>query len=243
MTGAMTWLGRIFLGVALAGAGVLVPGTAWAITVECSNEDGSCSVSNDGGVDFESCECVGGAGTGGTGGSNYSGLNAAELDAICQDLLEFCTAFDTELGTDTAMTSVGTVSSADTSDSATTTDPATSDVSDSASTTDHSTSDPTDSATASGSTSDEPPGSTGDDTEGTTGDGTTGDGTTSDGSTSNVQPTATDPTTGPIDQDDSSGGEGGADSEQSGCGCTAGPGDPVAALGLFALLGLRRRRD
>ncbi len=251
MTGAMTLLGRMTLGLTLAATSVLLPGTAWAITVDCSNEDGSCTVSNDGGTDFQSCSCAGGSGTTGAGGNEYAGLDAEALAQVCEGLLELCAPIESDVGTDTfpMTTSVGTVSDTegDTSDSFGTTDPT--DATGSA-TTDHSTSDPTDASTtdhdtsghASGSTSGDTEGTTGD---GTTGDGTTGDGTTGDGTTTNAQPTATDPTM-PSDDasaEDSSGGEaGGAEGESSGCGCTAGPGDPAALLGLFALLGLRRRR-
>ena len=89
-------------------AGLLVPLDAWAIEVECSNEFGSCTVSNDP-VDFMTCSCDDTAGTGGTGASEWAGLTEEELMAICVQELDLCAPLST-----TGSTSAGTTTVAPT---------------------------------------------------------------------------------------------------------------------------------
>jgi MYXO-CTERM domain-containing protein len=247
----MTWLGRTTLGLALALTALLVPATARAVTVDCSNPFGSCEVSNDG-EDEVFCDCDNG-GTGSTGGMDWTGLSEEELLVVCFDHLEICGPIaETDFGTSTFGTdSVGDTSFGVTTDpteteSATTVGPETESnttIDPSASTTDHSTSDPTIDPTDSGSTSG--------DTSGSSGSGSTSDGTTGDDPSTSTDPTTGGPAvtmsgteTNPVETSDgeSSGDTGGSDGE-GGCSCsTDGTGSPFAAFGLLALLGLRRRR-
>lgn len=65
---------------------------ASAATVECSDEFGSCTVSNDNG-DFMTCSCGSpeeGSSTAGTGGTEWEHLTEAELEEMCLSNLRFC---------------------------------------------------------------------------------------------------------------------------------------------------------
>src|SRR5687768_12767091 len=84
----MAALVRLTLGLALALGTVLVPTTATALEVDCSNAFGDCTVNNDG-VDSVFCNCGDTGGTD-TGGMMYAGLDEAELLEVCHDLLDIC---------------------------------------------------------------------------------------------------------------------------------------------------------
>lgn len=78
-----------FLGLAY------VPSAA-AASVECSDDYGSCSVSNDN-SDLTTCTCTGwgedsagGTASAGSGGNDYDGLTADELLEICEEQLAWC---------------------------------------------------------------------------------------------------------------------------------------------------------
>ena len=247
----MTWLGRTTLGLALALTAWLVPATARAVTVDCSNPFGSCEVSNDG-ADEVFCDCDNG-GTGSTGGMDWSGLSEEELLVVCFDQLEFCGPIgETEFGTSTTTfgtdtiedTSFGATTDPTETESATTVGPETESnttIDPSDSTTDDSTSDPTIDPTDSGSTSGDTEGSSGSTSDGTTGDGSS---ESTDPSSSGTPVTMSGTETAPVDtsSEDSGDATGGSDGE-GGCSCsTDGAPDPIAALGVLALFGLRLRR-
>lgn len=85
----MAWMIRVpaLLALALVGA---APLTARAISEDCSDASGMCTVSNDG-QDFTSCMCAGGDGGAGGGGNEWAGLDAAALQLECQEQLAlFC---------------------------------------------------------------------------------------------------------------------------------------------------------
>jgi MYXO-CTERM domain-containing protein len=249
----MTWLGRTTLGLALAFTALLVPATAHAITVECSNPFGTCEVSNDG-DDEVFCDCDNG-GTGSTGGNVWMGLDEEELQAVCFDQLEFCgpiaeTEFGTStFGTDTIEdTSVGVTTDPSETESATTsptgiteTESTTVDPTDSSSDS-SSTIDPTIDPTDTGSTSGDTEGSSSSSGDGSSGSsGSTGD---TDPSTSGTPVTMSGTETTPIETSDAeSSGDTGSSDGDGGCSCsTDGAPDPIAALGVLALFGLRLRR-
>jgi MYXO-CTERM domain-containing protein len=241
----MTWLRRTTLGVALALA-LLVPATAHAVTVECSSPFGTCEVSNDG-MDDVSCSC-GGGGTTGTGGMMWAGLDEAELLAVCLDQLDVCGEFATEsatttFGTDTIEdTSVGvTTDTSDTGGPTTGPTEATTDETESMTTVDPSDSTTGTSADATGSTSDS---SASGDTEGSSSTGDDPSSGSTDPSTSGTPMTMSGTETAPVETSDaeSSGDTGGSDGD-GGCSCsTDGAPDPIVALGVLALFGLRLRR-
>ena len=227
--------GLVLLGLAL------VPSTALAVEVECSNEDGTCTVSNDGGTDSVNCDCDG-VSSGTTGGNVWAGLDEDEMNEVCLGELELCGGFGTTFGGTTFGEDTGVFT-----DSATTT-PATS----FGVTTDNDTSD---SATTDGFTT------SGKGTEGPDSDSTSTGGfelTSSGGEpdTTGGPIDPTDTTGGPVDPSESEtnnngesgngeeGGQSETTTDESGCGCRAsGPESGWAmALGLFGLLGLRRRK-
>ena len=242
--------GLVLLGLAL------VPSTALAVEVECSNEDGSCTVSNDGGIDSVDCTCDG-AVAGSTGGNMWAGLDEDEMDEVCLGELELCGGFGTTFGGTTfgGTTFGGTTFGGSTFGSSFGSSFGETGVfTDTAATSFGVTTDPTDSVTDGFTT--------------TSGKGTGGPGSDTTGASDSLGLTTTggepDTTSGPVDPDTTSGpvdpsdGEtndndesGDADdsgqpettTEETGCGCTtAGPeGGFAMALGLFGLLGLRRR--
>ena len=216
--------GLVLLGLAL------VPSTALAVEVECSNEDGSCTVSNDGGTDSVECDCDG-VSSGTTGGNEWAGLDEDEMDEVCLGELELCGGFgstgfgtsDTGVFTD-PVPSTTVIPGTDTGDSSTTDGPVTT-------------------GTDSGTTTGDPDTTTGDP------DTTTGDPDTTTGDPDTTTGDPIDPTESATNNNGESGnGEEGGESEttddESGCGCTtAGPeGGFAMALGLFGLMALRRRR-
>ncbi|EDM75079.1 hypothetical protein PPSIR1_00295 [Plesiocystis pacifica SIR-1] len=83
------------MGVAFAATLSLAPATATAAEVMCSNDFGSCTVSNEGfGSIF--CLCEGGGDGGTTGGGLLDGLSEAELMEICESWLEGCVESESE---------------------------------------------------------------------------------------------------------------------------------------------------
>lgn len=66
---------------------VAVPSTALAIDVECSDRNGTCSVSNEP-ADAFSCTCDDGASDGGGGTEDWIDLSERELMMVCEGLLE-----------------------------------------------------------------------------------------------------------------------------------------------------------
>jgi MYXO-CTERM domain-containing protein len=85
----MAWMFRVPALLALALVGT-APLTARAISEDCSDPSGMCTVSNDG-QDFTSCMCAGGDGGAGGGGNEWAGLDAAALQLECQEQLAlFC---------------------------------------------------------------------------------------------------------------------------------------------------------
>ena len=75
------------LALAFLVLGVLaVPSTALAIDVECSDANGTCSVSNDP-ADAFSCTCDNGSADGGGGTEDWIDLSERELMMVCEDLL------------------------------------------------------------------------------------------------------------------------------------------------------------
>src|SRR5687768_3198389 len=96
---------KFTLGITIgtAALALLLPSISRAATVECSDEYGSCELSNDG-PDSISCSCDEGDSGGTTGGDEWEGLSEEELLEICEVELAFC-----EVGaTDSSTTSVGT---------------------------------------------------------------------------------------------------------------------------------------
>lgn len=69
-----------------------IPSTAHAITVECENDFGSCSVSNDV-FDQIECTCSDFGGGVSSGGDQYAGLTKYELLDICAIELSLCDSF------------------------------------------------------------------------------------------------------------------------------------------------------
>jgi MYXO-CTERM domain-containing protein len=68
------------------------PGSAAAAEVMCSNDFGSCTVSNDN-FSFVSCNCGEFGGSEGSGGDEFDGLTEAELLEVCNDHLAVCEDF------------------------------------------------------------------------------------------------------------------------------------------------------
>jgi MYXO-CTERM domain-containing protein len=234
----------IVMGLSLASLlGVaLVPTAARAVTVECSNDDGECTVSNDNG-DFVSCDC-GDSGGGTTGGNVWDGLNEAQMLLVCEDELLLCSydeatdTASTTVGdtTDTAGTTMTTSTAGDTTDAASDTTDAASDTTDTAG-------DTTDTA---GDTSTSGDFETDGDTETgmSSSDSTGGDPGTTTGAPETGDPeTATASASGGPNGDD--GGElGDSEEDASGCGCQTQPreGAWAFALGFLGLAaGVRRR--
>ena len=59
-----------------------------AATASCEGPEGSCEVSNDDDLDSFGCECANGGGDGGAGGMEWAGLSEAELQDVCDQVLE-----------------------------------------------------------------------------------------------------------------------------------------------------------
>jgi MYXO-CTERM domain-containing protein len=219
----------------------LVPSTALAVEVECSNEDGTCTVSNDG-SDSVDCECDMGGSSGTTGGNDWSGLDEDEMEMVCGEQLELCGGGDTTFGTaDTgSFTDSATTSPPTTSVGTVTTDPS--------DTTDSATTDGPDTTGSSSDSESESDTTTGGPDLTTTGGepDTTGGPVDTTGSPDSMSASAS--ATVPNDDDETGDTEDTAPdettTEPSGCGCTTtGRGSGWAfALGFVGLLGLRRRR-
>src|SRR5690349_3571862 len=156
------------------------PRAANAAEVMCSNDYGSCTVSNDGSSHI-SCTCVDNSGDESSGGDEFAGLSEEELNVICLEHLAFCEPNgDGDGDPNTSGTSTGDptgdggTSTSDSGDGSTTDPNTTGDTADSGTTGDGSTSEGgTDGGTTAGDTG----ATTGDSGSTTTGDS----GTTSTG--------------------------------------------------------------
>ncbi len=230
---------------------------AQAASVDCSNEYGECTVSNDDG-DFASCGCGDTSGTGGTGGNDWDGLTEDELLEICLAELRFCGAG----GSDTEGTSATTIDpSATDSDPSATDTSTTSDSDPSASASDTSTATDTDpSASDTSTASDSDPSASASDTSSATdtasdtgGSDDTGGESDEAGSEDEASASAEDASasaedasaTDPGDGESSGGGQADDDDDDKG-GCSVDPSGRDRAgllgLGVLGLAGLRRRR-
>jgi MYXO-CTERM domain-containing protein len=199
---------------------VAMPGTANAGVVQCANEDDSCEVSNEGGVDWVSCACIGE----GTGGAEWMDLSDEELMEVCLSYLIHCNGEgtgDSGYEDDGAYEDDGGEGDGGTGDGGT--DDGGTD----------------DGGTADGESTTEDPGCDESDGEGTTeptggeDDGGEGTGGEDDGGV----------TYGESDGESDDGGEAeGGHDEPCGCSVSGGEGTGwAAALGLLGLCGLRRR--
>lgn len=97
MTPLRTRLSLALTTLGMASALYLAPATAEAGEVMCSNDFGSCTVSNDG-FDLIFCDCEGGFGSEDTGGDFLEGLSDEELLLECEAALETCSEFGTGTG-------------------------------------------------------------------------------------------------------------------------------------------------
>lgn len=76
----------LFCGLSVAVLGLARQADAASAT--CEGPEGSCEVSNDDDLDSFGCECAGGGGDGGAGGMEWAGLSEAELQDVCDQVLE-----------------------------------------------------------------------------------------------------------------------------------------------------------
>jgi MYXO-CTERM domain-containing protein len=82
-------LASFSLGLLTLGALLLGPSSAFAAEVMCSNEFGSCTVSNDG-QSFITCSCDDNSSTEGSGGDEFAGMTEAELLVVCEEHVAWC---------------------------------------------------------------------------------------------------------------------------------------------------------
>lgn len=76
----------LFFGLSLGVLGLARHADAASAT--CMGPDGSCEVSNDDDLDSFGCQCSNGGGDGGAGGMEWAGLSEAELQDVCDQVLE-----------------------------------------------------------------------------------------------------------------------------------------------------------
>lgn len=235
------------------------PLSARAISVDCSDPTGSCTVSNDG-MDFVSCECTAGPSGGGGGGNAWAGLSDEQLYEACLDSVdEFCgagpgtttadpTGADSGDPTDPGTASGDTGDAGDTGDTGDTqasTSGATDDAGGSGDSSDSSDSGDSGSGTDAAATGDTTAADTGGSSGG--GDGSSDDGSSeTSASAGDASATAGDASATEGDGTGGTGSDGpGEDILRTGCGCrsSSGPGGPLAvALGMLLGALSRRRR-
>ncbi len=200
----------------------LTPGSVLAASVQCSNEHGTCTVSDEG-PDWASCDCEYGSGEG-TGGNTWDDLSDAELEVICEDFLLSCGESSSTTGDPTGETEGSTTDPTAGDTEWSTTDPTTgeSDGSTTFETTTTTDTGATVTTLESGSTSED--------------DGT--DETACDTESAEEQLEMD------VDENENHNSDGVNEDDKVGCSITAGPGS-ASLLGLGLLLGLtgvRRRR-
>ena len=234
----------------LAALTLSAPGLAHAIEVQCSDENGTCTASNDD-YDFITCNCGENGGTVGGGGENeWAVYSEEQLKEVYEGYLELCAPFETDGGETEGTTTGGDPTDSTTGDPTGETEGTTSTGS-----TTNATGDSGDTSGGSGDTT----GTSGTDGTGTDGTdsgdtGTSGSGgeTSETGETGGVN-TGTGGTgddgssTGESgDTEDGSstdGGETGGDSDKKGCSIDGGAGSAgLLGLGALLLFGRRRRR-
>ncbi|MEM9204091.1 MAG: hypothetical protein AAGC53_20820 [Actinomycetota bacterium] len=225
----------LLLTASLALATWAIPTLAHALQVSCSDDTGSCSVSNTP-LDSFSCTCADQSFAGGSGTSNWTNFDEEMLMDACEAELEFCSFGDT----DGATTGIGSTTSDDTSSTTGGDDTSSTTSGDDTSST--TSGDDTSSTTGGDDTT-----TSGDDTSSTTSGGDTDQATGTTGGA-----TGADPTQGAGDESDTEDASAGADEDEDEDedeelvergSCSVTPGRPVGiSMLLLGLLGFRRCR-